>query len=221
MFTQSTKSAYNNIQSASAKKLTLMSLLALCLLMVMSVLPTAHAATNTAPDAMVKNVTSSVLTYLQDNRAELEADPDKVYKLVNDTVLPHFDFRYMSQLVLGKHWRTASDSQKDRFTEAFRDLLVTTYSNSLLQYTGQDIEYLPFRAADDADKVTVKVEVVPDAGLPVPIDYQLRQKNSEWKVYDVNIDGLSIVSNYRSSVGSEVSNKSLDQVITDMAAKRQ
>lgn len=182
---------------------------------------TAAAAPTTAPDEMVKNVTNQVLNYLENNQEKIDNNPQEVIRVVNDTVLPHFDFTYMSQLVLGKHWRRASADQKARFTEAFRGLLVTTYSNSLTEYSGQSIDYLPFRAAADAEQVTVKVEVVPQAGLPVPIDYQLHIADDDaWKVYDVNIDGLSIVSNYRSSVGQQVESAGLDKVIADMQAKR-
>lgn len=180
----------------------------------------ASAAPAVGPDEMVKNVTSEVLTYLEANTEQLTNNPDEVVAVVRNKVLPHFDFRYMSQLVLGKHWRRASDSQKNRFTEAFKGLLISTYSNSLTEYSGQEVEYLPFRAADDAEKVTVKIEVIPQAGLPIPIDYQLHVSDDAWKVYDVNIDGLSIISNYRSSVGQEVANKGLDKVIADMEAKR-
>lgn len=205
--------------SRSLQHAYLLSLMALCASFGL-VMQSANAAPQTPPDVMIKTVTNDVLTYLENNKAQINDNPQEVIRVVNDAVLPHFDFTYMSQLVLGKHWRRASDAQKARFTEAFRGLLVTTYSNSLTEYSGQSVDYLPFRAAPDAEQVTVKVEVIPAAGLPVPIDYQLHVVENTWKVYDVNIDGLSIVSNYRSSVGQQVESKGLDKVIADMEAKR-
>lgn len=171
----------------------------------------------TAPDVLVKNVSQQILSGLKARQDELTADPDKLYAFVDELVLPHFDFTYMSQLVLGKYWRKASADQRAQFTREFRNLLVKTYSNSLTEYEGQIVEYLPFRMPSDPDEgATVKVEIIPKAGPSIPMDYALHQIDGVWKIYDVSVDGLSLVTNYRRSFGREVDEKGLDALIASL-----
>jgi len=173
-----------------------------------------------APDAMVKQVTADVVQALEDNKEQLKSDPSAVYEIVDKLILPHFDFTYMSQLVLARHWRSATAQQREDFTAAFRGLLVKTYSNSLRDFSGEDVEYPAFRAAADADDVTVPMEIIPKAGPSIPLDYSLHKPDGVWKVYDVNIDGLSLVTNYRRTFGSDVKEKGLDALIKQLQSKQ-
>jgi len=155
-------------------------------------------------DALIKNTAEQVLKALEEQQEQLKKDPNHVYKLVDEIILPHLDFEKMAKLALGKNWRKANKSQQKEFTQAFRQLLVRTYSKSLNEYTGQKVIYLPFRMKAGETKVTVKTEIDQKSGFPIPIDYSLFIKGDAWKVYDIKIDGLSLVTNYRGSFAKEV-----------------
>lgn len=174
----------------------------------------------TAPEKAQELVQSTAETLLERLRAEhdaLVANPERVYPLVQDLVLPHFDFSKMSQWVLGKHWRSASEEQREQFTTEFRNLLVRTYATALLEYDDQTIRYLPLQAGDDARRVTVKTEIVQAGGPPIPINYAMYQrKDGQWKVYDIAIDGASMISTYRKSYYSEIRKGGLDALIANL-----
>ncbi len=154
---------------------------------------------------LVKATTEQMVEALEKDRTAIEADPSMLYDLVNKIVLPHFDFERMSRSVLGKYWRKASVEERADFSEQFRQLLVRTYATAMLEYSGQEIEYLPFRAADIDEEVTVATEVQQDAGFPVPVDYFLyRSEDHGWMVYGMSIDGVNLVVNYRSSFATTI-----------------
>ncbi len=181
----------------------------------------AQASVAQSPQALIKSTSDQVLARLKADHDELQAHPDKVYALVEDIVLPHFDFHRIARWVLGKYSRRASAAQMARFTEEFRMLLVRTYATALLQYTNQQIDYLPLRMKPGATDVTVKTEIQQPGAFPIPIDYDLYlpEGSKEWKVYDVSIDSVSLVSNYRSTFAGEIRRKGLDALI-DSLAKR-
>lgn len=188
------------------------------ILAVLSLLPPGIGACRAdAADAqqLVKDTTDQLLARLERDRETLRKNPDQIYTLVEDIVLPHFDFTRMSQWVLGKYWRSADAKQRTRFTEEFRILLVRTYATALLEYTDQTVRYLPFHAPDDAKTVTVKTEIVQSTGgPPIPLHYSLyRNKSGEWKVYDIAVEGVSLVTNYRSSFAADIREKGLDSLI--------
>ena len=172
-----------------------------------------------AADKLIKNTSEQVLKALEDQKDLLKKDPNHVYKLVDDIILPHIDFEKMAKLALGKNWRKASAAQKTAFTAAFRQLLVRTYSKSLSEYTGQKLIYLPFRAKADATTVTVKTEIDQNSGFPIPINYSLFIKGDAWKVYDIKIDGLSLVTNYRGSFAKEIRAKGVAGLIKKLEDK--
>lgn len=172
-----------------------------------------------AADKLIKSTSEQVLKALVDQKEQLKKDPNHVYKLVDEIILPHIDFEKMAKLALGKNWRKANDAQKKEFTVAFRQLLVRTYSKSLSQYTGQKLIYLPFRAKADATKVTVKTEIDQNSGFPIPVNYSLFIKNDSWKVYDIKIDGLSLVTNYRGSFAKEIRSKGMSALIKKLQDK--
>ncbi|MGE0081339.1 MAG: phospholipid-binding protein MlaC [Thiohalomonadaceae bacterium] len=171
-----------------------------------------------AAQALVKDTSEKVIERLREDRERLKANPDLIYPLVEDLVLPHFDFARMSQWVLGKHWRTADARQRERFTIEFRNLLVRTYAKALLEYTDQEIQYLPLQAEPGADRVVVRTQIVQKgSAYPIPIYYNMyRRKDGSWKVYDISVDGVSLVTNYRSSFASEIRTGSIDQLIAKL-----
>ncbi len=177
-----------------------------------------HAASVEEAQALVRQTTESVLQRLEQDRAALKENRDGLYGLIEDIVLPHFDFDAMSRMVLAKYWRTATPVQRERFVSEFRDLLVRTYGTALLEYTGQAINYKPVHASDDAHRVKVPTEVVPgEGGPPIPIVYSLYEKDGAWKVYDISVDGVSLLLNYRNSYSTKVRQQGLDALLDEMA----
>ncbi|MFZ5595094.1 MAG: MlaC/ttg2D family ABC transporter substrate-binding protein [Pseudomonadota bacterium] len=179
----------------------------------------ASAAAVQPPQDLIKQTADRMLAKLKEERAVIRKDPGRIYELVSDIVLPHFDFERMSAWVLGKHWRTATPDQKKRFTEEFRNLLVRTYATSLTEYTDRKINYLPFRGDANATDVTVRTEVEQPGAAAIPIDYSLILKNGEWLVYDVAIDNVSLVTNYRSTFANEIRQGGLDKLISKLAER--
>lgn len=171
------------------------------------------------PTAVVKDTSDKMLAQILDRKQELNAEPGKIYPLVEDIVLPHFDFARMAQLVLARHWREASAEQKDVFIREFRELLTRTYATALLNYSGQSIEYLPVTLAPNATRVEVKTVVRENGSPPLPIDYKLYLTNNEWKVYDVVIDQLSLVANYRTNYDSKIRRYGLDGLLQKLVTR--
>jgi len=181
----------------------------------------AQAAESQSPQALVRSTSDQVLARLKADHDDLKAHPEKVYGLVEDLVLPHFDFHRIARWVLGKYSRRASRAQMEEFTKEFRMLLVRTYATALLQYTNQQIDYLPLRMRPGATDVTVKTEIQQPGAFPIPIDYDLYRPDgsSEWKVYDVSIDSVSLVGNYRTTFAGEIRDKGLDALIKSLARR--
>lgn len=172
------------------------------------------------PQALVKKASDDMLKALKDNEAALEANPEKIYELVEDILMPHFDFEKMSKLALGKNWRSANAEQRGRFVEEFRLLLIRTYSTAMLEYTDEEINMLPFRDDLSRKRVTVPMEVVQKGGPSIGMSLSLYQnKQDAWKVYDVKIDGISLVTNYRSSFANEIRSGGMEQLIQDLAER--
>jgi phospholipid transport system substrate-binding protein len=153
------------------------------------------------PQQVVRETAEAVLAEVTARKTELEADPSQLYNLVQGTVVPHFDFTAMTRSAMGRFWRRATEQQKRRLVAEFEEMLVRTYATALLGYSGQTIEYPPGRYAEDAKKVVVATRIRTAGGPPIPIDYRLKwnEERGEWLVYDVVIDNISLVTNYRSS----------------------
>lgn len=179
----------------------------------------AYSAEMMPADQLIKATSEQVLKALNEQREQLKKDPNHVYKLVDEIILPHLDFEKMAKLALGKNWRKANTAQKKSFTAAFRTLLVRTYSKSLSEYTDEKVIYLPFRMKKDATRVTVKTEIDQKSGFPIPVDYALFIKGDAWKVYDIKIDGLSLVTNYRGSFAKEIRAKGMAALIKKLQDK--
>ncbi len=191
---------------------------ALLLTALLGLQPAWASSTQDALD-LVRNTSNQVLEKIIDKKQELNQSPEKIFDLVNATVAPHFDFPRMSRIVLGRYWRKASDAQKSAFIEQFQTLLVRTYAIALLNYSDQAIEYLPMRAQADASKVVVRTEVKSGGAPPIPINYRLRLIDGSWKVYDVIIDNISLVSNYRTGFSNQIRRKGLDSLIAQLKEK--
>src|SRR5690606_15665865 len=150
---------------------------------------------------------------LDANREEYRKNPSKVRELVDKNMLPHFDTRYAAQLVLAKHWRTATPEQRERFIEAFYQTLLQNYGEALLEFTPDRLKILPFQGDPNANVVTVRSEVRRDNGTRVPVNYSLRKTPEGWKAYDVQIEGISYVKSFRTDFAAEIEQKGLDAVI--------
>lgn len=171
------------------------------------------------PEALVRQTSDRMIAVLKEQHDVIKAEPQRLYGFVYEIVLPHFDFERMARWVLGRHWRQATPEQQQRFVAEFRTLLVRTYGTALLDYTNEKINFLPLRKSASADNVVVRTEVVKPGAQPIPIYYSMRRSADGWKVYDVAIDGISLVSNYRADFSNQVSTAGLDALIRQLAQR--
>jgi phospholipid transport system substrate-binding protein len=179
----------------------------------------APAADATPPDQLVRQVTDRVLSLIKANRDEYARDHEKLFAAVDKEVLRYFDFKVMSRSVLALNWRRASDDQRERFVKEFRELLVRTYATALLKYNDEKVRYLPVFAKPDDKQVLVRTEIIPSGGGPnIPLHYSFYRSTDGWKVYDVSIEGVSLVTNYRSTYAEKVRNAGLDALIATLSA---
>ena len=184
-----------------------------CLLALALLAPGQMRASELSPQDMVRDTSSRMLVAMHTEQELIEKDATHLYELVEEIVLPYFDFRRMSQWVLGKNWRKATAEQREQFVEQFRMLLVRTYGTALLEYADEEIVYLPTVEPEDAARVTVRTEIdQPGVGV-TPIFYSMYQSDAGWKVYDISISGVSLVTNYRSTYGSIIRKDGIDHLI--------
>jgi phospholipid transport system substrate-binding protein len=176
-------------------------------------------ANDTPPDVLARSTTQEVIAILKQDKELQRGNQTKVYELVEAKILPNFDFNRMTQLVLGRHWPRATAKQKQALVTEFRNLLVRTYSSSLTAFTDQTIEFKPLTMKPDDTDVTVRSEIRQPSGQPIPINYSFYKTAFGWKVYDVTIDGVSLVTNYRSSFASTIRQSGIDGLIKTLAAQ--
>lgn len=176
----------------------------------------AAQAAGTAPDALVKSTVGEVMSVLKQNK-----DKRTLIDLAEQKVLPHFDFAEMTRLAVGRAWRDASDAQKKALENAFRTLLVNTYTAALTEAAKSDqtVEVKPLRLPPDQKDVVVRTLVKEPGRPPIPIDYSMRRNAAGWKVYDVVVENLSLVTNYRSTFTSEVARGGIDGLIKSLEDK--
>ena len=173
----------------------------------------AIAAAQEAPDALVKRSTDEVLAIIRADKDIQKGDMRKIVELAEQKVLPHFDFERMTRLAVGRNWSQATPEQKAALVKEFRTLLVRTYSSSLAQYRDQAIEVKPSKVgAQDKDAV-VKTAVIQKGGPQIPIDYSMEKAESGWKVFDVTIDGASLVTTYRGTFNDQIARGGLDGLV--------
>ena len=199
--------------------------LAMAALCVASVAAAADADTQAAsqlgPYELVSKVAQDTLKDLDAHRAEYKKDPKRVRELVDKNMLPHFDTAYAAQLVLAKNWRTATPDQRKRFVEAFYQSLLRNYGSSLAEFTADRMKVLPFRGDLSSGQAVVRTEVKRSNGQIVPVNYTLRATPQGWKAWDVTIEGISYVRNFRNDVGTEVEQKGLTALIERLEKENQ
>jgi phospholipid transport system substrate-binding protein len=165
------------------------------------------------PQELMDKVSKDLFAALDANRAAIKKDPEKCFPLVDTILLPHFDTDYAAQLVLAQTWRTATPDQQKRFVDALYRALLKTYAGAIADFTSDRLKLLPFRGDPAAAQATVRTLVTRSSGTIVPVDYRLRKTADGWKAFDVIIEGISYVKNYRTDLGAEVSQKGLEAVI--------
>ena len=172
-----------------------------------------------SPDALVRKNSNEILAAIKADKDLAAGNQKKIEKLADEKILPFFNFARMTQRAVGRNWRDASDAQKKALTDEFRTLLVRTYSTSLTQFRNQTIDVKPTKMAAADTEVVVKTQVNQPGGQLIPIDYSMEKSGDSWKVYDVLIDGVSLVTNYRSSFNTEIQKSGIDGLIKSLSER--
>lgn len=182
-------------------------------------LGSAHAAGGPGPDAVVKDGTDKMRALIVQNHVAYAANKSQFYAKVDEVLVPLFDVRYISQLVLGKNWKTATDSQKARFQKAFKTALIRNYADALLEnYDSVDVTFQPVRVTPDATEATVKCTLLRKNGPPVAVAFAMHEVDGGWKIYDTTIENLSLVTSIRSQYAVEVQKNGLEALIQRVEA---
>ena len=178
----------------------------------------ALAQTATAPDALIKQVSTEVIDTVKADKAIQAGDVGKIIALVDSKVMPHVNFQRMTASAVGRHWRTATPEQQKRLQDEFKILIVRTYAGALTQVKDQTVQLKPLRAAPEDNEVVVRTEVK-GRGEPIQLDYRLEKANAAWKIYDVNVLGVWLVEQYKSSFAQEIGAGGIDGLIAKLAEK--
>ncbi|MBA3696252.1 MAG: ABC transporter substrate-binding protein [Methylotenera sp.] len=177
----------------------------------------AHA--EVTPDALVKQTADDVLATLKTDKDVQAGNQKKIYAIAEEKILPNFDFDRVCRMVLGKNWKIATPEQQAGFQKEFRSLLLRTYASALGKYKDQVIQYKPLHAEAGESNVTVKTQIIQPGGQPIGVDYSLFKGESGWKVYDIVIEGVSLVTNYRSQFTNEIRQNGIDSLIKKLTEK--
>ena len=173
-----------------------------------------------APDQLVQKITDEVLAAIKSDKELAAGDRQKAIKLAEEKVLPYIDFEEATRLAVGRSWAQASPEQKKRLVGEFRNMLVRTYSNAIEAYQGQTLKVLPARGNQaEKDEATVRTQFVRAGGQPLPIDFQMRKTDKGWKVFDIAVEGVSLVLTYRSEFDAVVKQEGIDGLIKRLAQK--
>ncbi len=171
-----------------------------------------------APDALVKKTTDEITLQIKRDKS-LTANSRRLLELVDTTVLPHFNFTRMTMLAVGRSWRDATPAQREQLAREFRTLLVRTYSTALEQYSNQTIDVKPAQLKADDTETTVRTQINQPGGPPIPMDYRMEKSPQGWKVFDVSVEGVSIVTTYRSTFSAEVTKGGIEGLIKTIVDK--
>lgn len=177
------------------------------------------AMAEVAPDVLVKSTADEVLAIVKKDKDIQNGDQKKIFALAEEKILPNFNFERVSRMVLGKNWNSATKEQQEAFQREFRSLMLRTYATALSKYRNQTIEFKPLRAQPNATDVTVKTLILQPGGQPVGVDYSLEKRAEGWKVYDIVIEGVSLVTNYRGQFSNEIHQSGMDGLIQKLAEK--
>jgi phospholipid transport system substrate-binding protein len=190
-------------------------LLALCLLLA----PLVSHAQQLGPEELVKKITDDVMAAIQSDKDLAAGDRQKALKLAEEKILPHVDFEEATRLAVGRSWSQASAEQKKRLTDEFRRMLVRTYSSAVSAYQGQTMKVLPVRMKPADTEVTVRNHYNRPGAKPVQLDYAMRKTDGGWKIYDIVVEGVSLVLTYRSEFDAVVKQEGVDGLIKRLATK--
>ena len=205
-------------QPGLLRRVTVVGALACCAILAAGTAAAADAASRAdmAPDALLLSVSSEVLDAIRGDKALRNGDIEKLQMLIDDKVAPYVDFERMTRLAVGRGWRAATAEQRDALMHEFRTLLVRTYSGALSHVTDHQVRMKPFRAQPSDTDVMVRTDVVPSAGDSVQLDYRMEKTDAGWKIYDVNILGISLVENFKNSFASEINQNGVDGLIKSL-----
>jgi len=178
-----------------------------------------YANAESSPDTLVKQTADDVLEIIKNDKDIQAGNKQKIYTLAEEKILPNFDFDKVCRMVLGKNWRDASPEQQATFQKEFRSLLLRTYSSALGKYKNQVIKYKPFTLDADAAIATVKTEIIQPSGPSIAVDYSLTKTDASWKVFDIVIENVSLVTNYRSQFSNEIRQNGIDSLNKKLAEK--
>ena len=176
-------------------------------------------AQETAPDVLVKSITTEVIGIIKQDKEIQAGNPRKIADLVEKRILPHFSFARMTQIAVAVNWRRATPEQQKALTEEFKTLLVRTYSNALSLYRDQVIDFKPLRMKPDDTEVTVKSDIKQKGAQPVTLDYDMEKTPSGWKVFDVKVSGVSLITNYREDFAAQARESGIDGLIKVLVSK--
>ncbi|MDX1453929.1 MAG: ABC transporter substrate-binding protein [Gammaproteobacteria bacterium] len=165
------------------------------------------------PEQFILDRADAILERIDSKREAIRADQAVANRIVEEELLPHIDVDYISRLVLGKHWRSASDAEREQFVAAFKGFLLRSYAQGLAEFTRDKFKVLPLRGEANPKRTIIQLEIYREQGAPVPVAFTLRWTGEEWLVYDVIIEGISYVRNYRTDFNTEIEQKGLGSVI--------
>ena len=171
------------------------------------------------PQELIQHVSQAMLKELEADREAFRKDPARLRALVDRHLLPHFDTDYAARLVLGKHWQGATSVQRKRFLDAFIQSMMSNYGDAVAEFTADRLRILPFKGDLTTGAATIRTEVKRSNGTPVPVNYTMRATPQGWKAWDVTIEGISYVKNYRTDFGAEIDQKGIDAVIQRLEAQ--
>lgn len=174
-----------------------------------------------SPNAAIEEAAALLDQAMDGRRDELREDKAALYELIDDILLPRFDRRYAAQLVLARHWRTASEEQREGFINAFYNEMMRIYAEAVLDFNLDRLKVLPFRGDETKKRVTVKTTMELDDGTIVPVNYGMVSRESGWKMFDVTIEGISYIRNFKAELNTEIQVEGLDGVIARLEAKNE
>lgn len=173
------------------------------------------------PEALIRNTVDEVLAIVKRDKDIQSGNTKKVNELVDAKVLPHFNFTHMTRLAVGKNWRNATPEQKKVLEIEFRNLLVRTYTTAFTTYQNQEVEVKSLKMANDATEVTIKTFILNKGKPPLPVNYDMEKTANGWKVYDLSIEGVSLVTNYRGTFAEQIQKSGIDGLIKMLVEKNQ
>lgn len=190
----------------------------LCMMYMLAVGPGAWSAGG-EPEQLVRDVTDSVIQRL-DSEPQLRDTPAQLVELIEKDVFPLVDFRYASRLTLANEWSKASEQQRQKFVQQMQTLLACTYASAFAGYSGERVEYLQPRWSEDREQVEIRTRITGANAQAIPVNYRLHKTAGGWKIYDLTVEGVSLVANYRATFRDKLQQQNLDALIANLAARR-